>query len=774
MHPEAPQKPPTRSQRPADEAHGGEVILRHTGVTAVIPCHEGHDAVDPLIEQLARSERRLGLWASPIRLRAIVVDNGCEVPLEPDKLDRPLDQLPVSVIRIPKNVGGSGGFNRGISRALLENPYNLIWLLDSDTRITPLTLALLVHRMEQERDLVALGPALADQASSTDEPIVHEIGGRINPKTGDLGPARRKRPGNTDRLVRCDYVASCCAMIRPDAIRDTGLMPDTFLSGDDAGWMLRMQRETGGRIGADPAVTAFHPRFDRFATTARYYKARNAFLPIEAAGLGPKIRRRRAMTETRRAVNQALLGRMDLASLHLLGLRDAWAGWTEGRCAHRVGVHRAEPIETLPTHLGLTASKARTRVSVIGNAHSDRGAYLAACGRFLLGSGKKRDAVPAKGGPAAWFRAKKVALVAEETFVVRPLARLQRVSDALDAYVIGRKYARRLKRAAPAYPEPTPAPTVTRAQRLLERPRGALLSIVVLTHNREQRLTDTLLELSGVLGRDLTLDATPDDEHEVIVVMNDCTDGTRAALESRFHGVRTIELDRNRGVGGFNIGVREAVGEYVLILDDDAWPDAAGLDAAMDLLESDRTVGAVALHPVHPATGVSEWPFEIPAGYVRKKWPVMGSGNLVRRRDWLSARGYERRYHVYRNDTDLALKLLGMGRDVAFNPSWLVWHDSPAAAHKPAHWHRLALRNWVWTGRRHAGRLGSAWGVLLAWLWAHKAAGWSLPKHAATLRGLLEGTLTRPPRVPWHVRPSKRAWAELVRLKARRVKPPKA
>src|SRR5690606_34605702 len=86
----------------------------------------------------------------------------------------------------------------------------------------------------------------------------------------------------------------------------------------------------------------------------------------------------------------------------------------------------------------------------------------------------------------------------------------------------------------------------------------------------------------------------------------------------------------------------------------------------------------------------------------RDDWPVMGCGNLVRRSAWQAVGGYEESFFLYRNDVDLALKLLaagGKGGGVWFDPTWVVWHDSPAAApnrRKSLRWFELATRNWIW------------------------------------------------------------------------------
>jgi hypothetical protein len=58
---------------------------------------------------------------------------------------------------------------------------------------------------------------------------------------------------------------------------------------------------------------------------------------------------------------------------------------------------------------------------------------------------------------------------------------------------------------------------------------------------------------------------------ETVVVDNGSSDGTVAFVRERFPEVRLIESE-NRGLGaGWNIGLRETAGAYVLLLNADAW-----------------------------------------------------------------------------------------------------------------------------------------------------------------------------------------------------------
>ncbi len=260
-----------------------------------------------------------------------------------------------------------------------------------------------------------------------------------------------------------------------------------------------------------------------------------------------------------------------------------------------------------------------------------------------------------------------------------------------------------------------------------------MLSVIIVSHHRPEALRTTLREL---------LSQEPVTRGEIIVADNASLDGTVEMLNREFPGVRVVVLDENLGVEAFNRGAAIARGDILLILDDDARPDPAALREALAVLDREPGVAAVALHPRHPATKQSEWPF---AKAARDHWPVMGCGNLVRAEAWLRVGGYESAFFLYRNDVDLALKLLAAGYDVRFDPAWVVWHDSPAAARKSERWLRLATRNWVWLAKRHGRGVGRWIGGVAGVVRALRHAGISAPRIGCVLSGTWNGMTKRAP-----------------------------
>ncbi|MCA9287544.1 MAG: glycosyltransferase family 2 protein [Phycisphaerales bacterium] len=299
------------------------------------------------------------------------------------------------------------------------------------------------------------------------------------------------------------------------------------------------------------------------------------------------------------------------------------------------------------------------------------------------------------------------------------------------------------------------------------------LSVIIVVYNRREAVLRTIGHLDACLGQ---LAGEPNESPgadpvwagfaEVIVVDNASTDGSAAAVREVFPLCRVIELEANTGVEAFNRGVAAARGTHLLILDDDAWPEARGLGEGLAAMEQDDTLGAVMLQPVHPRTGTWEWPFDRVAER-EANWPDLRCANLVRREAWERVGGYESGFFLYRNDTDLALKLLGAGYDVVYDPSWRAMHDSPHITVRRLRWFVLSTRNWVWMCRRHARRLGWVIPGLMGWLWAHRLAGWSVARQWAAFRGGVGGFLVPGPRVPPCVRRDGKGLTRLIELKRR-------
>jgi len=282
------------------------------------------------------------------------------------------------------------------------------------------------------------------------------------------------------------------------------------------------------------------------------------------------------------------------------------------------------------------------------------------------------------------------------------------------------------------------------------------LTIVVLVHNRRDAVLRTLAHLRPLTSRGACAK----------VVDNASNDGSPDAVEQHFPDIEIIRLRENTGVTGFNSGVASSTTPLVMVLDDDAMPTEGVVPQAVEMLRNEPALAAIPLLPIDESTGLCEWGFALGTA-ARNRWPVMGCANIVRREAWERVGGYEPAFFLYRNDVDLALKLLGAGYDIYFDPAWTVVHDSPGFRRKSLTWYELATRNWIWLARRHGTGMSAISGSLLGWLWAHRTSGLRWRAHRATLCGLIRGVTTAPPPIPRTVAADGKAFRVLMRSRVR-------
>ena len=102
-----------------------------------------------------------------------------------------------------------------------------------------------------------------------------------------------------------------------------------------------------------------------------------------------------------------------------------------------------------------------------------------------------------------------------------------------------------------------------------------MVSIVVPTFNRLSRLTTCI----GKVRANVSI------PFELVVVDGGSTDGTREYLRHQLDLHVILERRREGAVRAFNKGFRAAAGTYVMWLNDDAYPLAGSVEAAVDLLE---------------------------------------------------------------------------------------------------------------------------------------------------------------------------------------------
>lgn len=221
---------------------------------------------------------------------------------------------------------------------------------------------------------------------------------------------------------------------------------------------------------------------------------------------------------------------------------------------------------------------------------------------------------------------------------------------------------------------------------------------------------------------------------EIIVVDNASTDGSAAVIREKCPSVELIEQKVNLGFGrAVNLAASRARGEYLLLLN----PDAVVLDRAVaELLTFARRrprggiYGGRTLRPdgtVDPSScwgTPSLWSFTCfglglstvlrgsrlfdpeslgtwPRNTVREVGVVTGCLLLVRRDLFESLDGFDPRFFMYGEDTDLSMRARAAGYRPVITPAAVIVHHVGASSSGWANKHVLVLRGKTTLVRKH-------------------------------------------------------------------------
>ncbi|HAV63648.1 MAG TPA: glycosyltransferase family 2 protein [Verrucomicrobiales bacterium] len=228
------------------------------------------------------------------------------------------------------------------------------------------------------------------------------------------------------------------------------------------------------------------------------------------------------------------------------------------------------------------------------------------------------------------------------------------------------------------------------------------VSIIIVTFNTRE------LTLSAVQS---VFDSGGAFVWDVIVVDNGSRDGTEAAVKERFPGVKYISSERNLGFArANNLGAREAVGEWILLLNSDARlkPDSVaraigylrehaecGVLGAQLLNEDGTRQNSIANHPTLATELLSKSllrrlaPEKYPGKEHRFKQPVevesvIGAFLLTPRRVWEAIGGLDERFFFFLEETDFCLNVMRRGWSIVHHPDVEVWHGQGGSARQVA------------------------------------------------------------------------------------------
>ncbi|MGI4790071.1 MAG: glycosyltransferase family 2 protein [Janthinobacterium lividum] len=222
-----------------------------------------------------------------------------------------------------------------------------------------------------------------------------------------------------------------------------------------------------------------------------------------------------------------------------------------------------------------------------------------------------------------------------------------------------------------------------------------LVSVIIISYNTCRMTLDCLAALFADLK---SIDA------DVWVVDNASKDGSADAVRAAFPQVHLIENPNNAGFGAANnLALKSAAGEYLLLLNSDAFVQPGAVAALVAYLKSHPEAGIVGprllnsdgsrqlscyrfpspkrawlenlgltgLLARHPVLGdYQSWAHDTEKSV---EW-VIGACLLVRREAYIQAGSFDEVFFMYQEETDWQRRVRDCGWDIALTPAAIVTH----------------------------------------------------------------------------------------------------
>lgn len=191
-------------------------------------------------------------------------------------------------------------------------------------------------------------------------------------------------------------------------------------------------------------------------------------------------------------------------------------------------------------------------------------------------------------------------------------------------------------------------------------------SIVLISYNREDIVIQNLNKIFSINRLD----------YEVILVDNGSSDNTARLIPILFPKVKFIALKENTGIKAYNIGFNQARGEYLVVLDDDSYPNYNIFSLTEEIMDADKNIAVIAGR-INNYDGSLQWPRHFNAKVKTKCNLLAGCGFIIKKNIFQQIGFYPERYFIFYNDNFLANKILGVKKKIIYDPRVIFFHQEP-------------------------------------------------------------------------------------------------
>jgi GT2 family glycosyltransferase len=220
------------------------------------------------------------------------------------------------------------------------------------------------------------------------------------------------------------------------------------------------------------------------------------------------------------------------------------------------------------------------------------------------------------------------------------------------------------------------------------------VSIVIVTHNSQATLERCLVSLQGGLA---------EVDHELVVVDNASSDGSGEIVKQQYPDATIVANEKNRGfAAACNQAVQETEGEFLLFVNPDVQMGPGSVQSMMALIRTDHKAGAITPRMRNLDGSFQPTCRRLPTIYnllfsrgsvlsrligarhiytlpdyaeTKAVEAVAATVLLIRRSLFSRMKGFDERFFMYMEDTDLCYRLRTLGYRNYFVPTAGAVHD---------------------------------------------------------------------------------------------------
>jgi GT2 family glycosyltransferase len=209
--------------------------------------------------------------AAGFEVTVVHVDNGNAHAVELTAAQR---QNGVRLLRIPHNGGYAAGLRAAVAQLTSEGEhFDAYWFLNSDLEVEPDCLTRLVAVLRDQPSVGVVGPVVFHGRSGR----VWGARGVVSPLLGITAMKPWPRGG---ALPRWSYIPGCSLLVRAEAYRDVGGIPDRYgMYYEETHLCIQLQKR-GWELWVEPAAAVYHRVGEERAIPSphhAFYFARNNF-----------------------------------------------------------------------------------------------------------------------------------------------------------------------------------------------------------------------------------------------------------------------------------------------------------------------------------------------------------------------------------------------------------------------------------------------------------------------------------------------------------------